>query len=323
MPRRACRLASLALALALSSATASAADYPDRPVRLIEPYAAGGGIDVLTRVVAQRLAALWRVAVVVDNRPGAGATIGTDAAAKAVPDGYTLLIGANPLAIGPVVYPHLPYDAERDFAPIVLIATTPEVLVVNPALAVNSVAGLVELAHGGKHPLNFGSAGSGTLAHLAAAAFNRRTGLDAVHVPYKGSNPALMDLIANQIDFVFDSPTAILPHVEAGKLRALAVAAAQRSAILPALPTLGEAGYDGLDFRIWIGLLAPAHTPVAAIQKVQAGVAEILRAPDTRKTLADEGWDIAGGSTDEFSRFLAGELPRLAAEARAAGVTAE
>ncbi len=159
-----------------------------------------------------------------------------------------MLLGANPLAISPVVYPNLPYDAQRDFAPIVLLATTPEVLVVNPALGVASVAELVALAGGGKRKLNFGSAGSGTLAQSGGRLVNRRAGLGAVHIPYKGSNPALVDLIANHIDLVFDSPTAVLPHVEAGKLRALAVAATQRSATLPNLPTLAEAGYSGLDF---------------------------------------------------------------------------
>jgi tripartite-type tricarboxylate transporter receptor subunit TctC len=304
-------------------APVAAQDYPTRPVRVITPYAAGGGIDVLTRVVTKGMSEAWGHPVVVDNRPGAGATIGTDAAAKAAPDGYTLLVGANPLAISPVVYPNLPYDAQRDFTPIILFATAPEVLTINPALGVATVTELVERFGTGKRQLNFGSAGSGTLAHLAAEGFNRRAKLGAVHVPYKGSNPALIDLIANHIDLVFDSPTAVLPHVEAGKLRALAIASAERSAILPNLPTLAEAGYAGLDFRIWVGLVAPVKTPPALIARVQAAAAEALRNPEVRKSLAAEGWDVAGGSTDDFRGFLAIELPRLAAEARAAGVKAE
>lgn len=300
-----------------------AQDYPTRPVRIVTPYAAGGGIDLLTRVVAQGLTQVWGQQVLVDNRPGAGATIGTDAAAKAAPDGYTLLAGANPLAISPVVYPNLPYDAQRDFAPIVLLATAPEVLTVNPSLGVTTVAELVARARDGRRQLNFGSAGSGTLAHLAAESFNRIAGLGAVHVPYKGSNPALLDLLANQIDVVFDSPTAVAPHLAAGKLRALAVAAPERSAILPTVPTLPESGFPGMDFRIWLGLVAPARTPVAIIQRIQAGVGIVLQTPAVRQALVTDGWDIAGGSTEDFRRFLAVELPRLAAEARAAGVKAE
>ena len=317
--------AGLCLAMvAWAAAPAEAAeDYPTRSVRVITPYAAGGGIDVLTRVVTKGMSEAWGQAVVVDNRPGAGATIGTDVAAKAAPDGYTLLVGANPLAISPVAYPNLPYDAQRDFTPIILFATAPEVLTVNPALGVTTAAELVERFGNGKRQINFGSAGSGTLAHLAAEGFNRRAKLGAVHVPYKGSNPALSDLIANHIDLVFDSPTAVLPHVESGKLRALAIASAERSAILPNLPTLAETGYPGLDFRIWVGLVAPAKTPPALIARVQATAAEVLRSPEVRKTLVAEGWDVMGGSTDDFRAFLATELPRLADEARAAGVKAE
>jgi tripartite-type tricarboxylate transporter receptor subunit TctC len=304
-------------------AAAPAADFPVRPVRIITPYAAGGGLDILTRTVAQGLTRLWGQQVIVDNRPGAGATIGTAIAAKSAPDGYTLLVASTPLAIGPVVYPNLPYDARRDFAPISLIAAAPEVLAVNPVLGVGSVADLIALAKKDARKLNYGSAGSGTLAHLAAAAFNRRAGLGSVHIPYKGSNPALLDLLAAQIDWVFDSPTAVLPHVQTGKLRALAVAAPQRSPQLPNVPTLAEAGFPDLNFRLWMGLMAPAGTPEPILRQLESGIAEILRDPAMRASVAALGWDVAGTSARDFAAFLEVELVKLADVAREAGVKAD
>lgn len=317
------RFAALAAVLAPGAATSQAADFPERPVQIVTPYAAGGGLDTITRTLAQRLTALWGQQVIVDNRPGAGSTIGTAFAAKARPDGYTLLVGSTPLGIAPVVYPNLAYDARRDFAPISLIGTTPEVLAVNPGLGAGTTAELVALARPGTRTLSFGSAGSGTLAHLAAEAFNRRAGLGGTHIPYKGSNPALVDLIGGQIDWVFDTPTAVLPHVRSGKLRALAVAAAQRSPQLPNVPTLGEAGYPELDFRIWMALLAPAGTPDAVLRRIESGIAEIMRDSALRASLTTQGWDIIGSSSREFAAFLELELAKLAAAARAAGVKAD
>ena len=312
----------LALA-ALFSATAYAADFPERPVQIIAPYAAGGGLDTITRTLAQRLSTLWGQQVIVENRPGAGATIGTQAVVKSKPDGYTLLVGSTPLGIAPVVYPTLAYEARRDLRPISLIGTTPEVLVVTPGLNVTSAAELVAAAKKDGKKLNFGSAGSGTLAHLAAAAFNQRLGLGGTHVPYKGSNPALVDLIGGQIDWLFDTPSAVLQHARSGKLRALAVAAPQRSPQMPTVPTLLEAGYPDMDFRIWMALLAPAGTPEPVMARLQGGIAEIMKDPALRATLTTQGWDIVGSSAKDFATFLDGELPKLAAAARAAGVKAD
>jgi tripartite-type tricarboxylate transporter receptor subunit TctC len=309
--------------LLMWSSAAPAADFPLRPVRIITPYAAGGGLDILTRTLAQALTRLWGQQVIVDNRPGAGATMGTAIAAKAAPDGYTLLVASTPLAIGPVVYPNLPFDARRDFAPISLIATAPEVLVVNPGLGVNSVAELIALAKKDAGKLNYGSAGSGTLAHLAAAAFNRSAGLGSVHIPYKGSNPALLDLLAAQINWLFDSPTAVLPHVQTGKLRALAVAAPQRSPQLPNVPTLAEAGFADLNFRLFMGLMAPAGTPEPVLRTLESGIAEILRDAAMRTSVATLGWDVAGTSARDFAAFLEVELVRLGDVAREAGVKAD
>ena len=315
--------AALAAFLSVAAGAALAADYPTRPVRIITPFAAGGGIDILTRVVAQRLGQQWSQQVLVENRPGAGGTIGYAAAAKGAPDGYTLVLGANPLGISPVVYPNLPYEARRDFAPISLVAVTPEVLVVSGASGLRTAADLV--AHSGKQPrkLNYWSAGSGTLAHLAAEPFNLRAAMNTVHIAYKGSAPALTDLLGGQVDWLFDSPAAILPGLQAGKLRALAVASTQRSPQLPGLPALAEAGFADLDFRIWVGLLAPAGTPEPIIREAETALVQAMRDPATRSTLASQGWDVAGTAAREFAAFLDAEPPKLAAAARAAGVKAD
>src|SRR6267378_5266617 len=268
--------------------------FPERPVQIITPYAAGGGLDIITRTLAQRLSTQWGKQVLVDNKPGAGSTLGTALAAKAAKDGYTLLV-----------------------------ATTPEVLVVTPSLGVASVAELVAKARAEPRKQNFGSAGSGTLGHLAADSVNRRLGLGATHIPYKGSNPATIDLIGGQIEWMMDTPAAVLPHVRAGKLRALAIAAPQRSPQLPEVPTLAEAGYPELEFRIWMGLMAPAGTPEPVLKTIEAAVAEAMRDPALRAAITAQGWDIVGSGAREFAAFLDQELPKLTAAARAAGVKAD
>ena len=316
----------LAIVLALFCAIGSPAraqEFPNRPVRIITPYAAGGGVDLLTRSVAQGLGLYWNQQVIVENRPGAGATIGYAAAAKASPDGYTLVVAANPLGIGPVVYLNLTYDAQRDFVPITLVATTPEVLTVNASSPYRSVGELVNAAKGTARPQNFGSAGNGTLAHLAAESFKAAASLQAQHVAYKGSSQALADLLGGQIDWLFDSPAAIMSNLQAGKLRALASAAPDRYPQLPDVPTLAESGFPHLDFRIWLGLMAPAGTPAAVIQQIEHAISIVMKDPDLRKTLEAQGWDIAGSSAQDFKVFLSTELPKLAESARAAKVRAD
>ena len=307
--------------LAAVSTAAHAQGFPERPVQIITPYAAGGGLDIITRTLAQRLSALWGKPVLVDNKPGAGSTLGTALAANAPKDGHTLLVASTPLGVAPAVYATLPYDARRDFAPLALVATTPEVLVVSPSLGVASVAELVAKAKSGKQ--NFGSAGSGTMGHLAADSVNRRLGLGATHIPYKGSNPATIDLIGGQIDWMVDTPAAVTPHVRAGKLRALAIAAPQRSPQLPNVPTLAEAGYPDLEFRIWMGLMAPAGTPQPVLKTIESGIVEAMRDPGLRAALAAQGWDFVGHGSREFAAFLESELPKLTAAAKAAGVKAD
>src|SRR3989475_4145410 len=233
----------MALAALAFNTYVGAQSFPERPVQIITPYAAGGGLDIITRTLAQRLSTRWGKQVLVDNKPGAGSTLGTALAAKAPKDGYTLLVASTPLGVAPAVYATLPYDARRDFAPLALVATTPEVLVVTPSLGVASVAELVAKAKAGKQ--NFGSAGSGTLGHLAADSVNRRLNLGATHIPYKGSNPATIDLVGGQIDWMMDTPAAVMPHVRGGKPRAPAGAAPPRSPPMPrgaAAPAAGEPG---------------------------------------------------------------------------------
>jgi tripartite-type tricarboxylate transporter receptor subunit TctC len=311
-------LATLLVLFAMMNA-AQAAGYPDRPVLIIAPYAAGGGLDTITRTLAQRLTALWGQQVNVENRPGAGSTVGTMAAYNAKADGYTLLVGSTPIGINPVVYPKLAYDIRHDFVPISLIATAPEVLVVSPSLGVGSVAELVALAKGGR-TINMGSAGTGTLAHLAADALNRRAGLGGTHVPYKGSTPALTDVIGGQIEGVFDTPSAVLPHIRSEKVRALAIAAPRRSPQLSNVPTLAELGYADFDFRTWMALLARTGTPEDVLHRIESGIAEVFRDPAFHATLTAQGWDVVGSSPGEFSTFLDAEMPKLANAARAAGI---
>ena len=316
-------LALLFTILSTLTNTASAQEFPNRPVRIITPYAAGGGVDLLTRTVAQGLGQYWNQQVIVENRPGAGGTIGYAAAAKAAPDGYTLVAAANPLGIGPVVYPNLPYDVRRDFMPIGLLATTPEVLTVNASSPFYTVAELVNAAKNTTRPQNFGSAGSGTQAHLAAESFNKAANLNAQHVAYKGSSPALADLLGGQIDWVFDSPAAIISNIQASKLRALASAAPERSPQLPAVPTMAESGFPDLDFRIWLGLMAPAGTPKTVIRQIEQAIAKVMQDPAFRKTLEAQGWDIASSNAQQFEDFLKVELPKLAQSARSAKVKAD
>src|SRR5438067_1184484 len=292
VPRSATVMRLLIALLAALSTAVHAQGFPERPVQIITPYAAGGGLDIITRTLAQKLSTLWGKQVLVDNKPGAGSTLGTALAAKAPKDGHTLLV-----------------------------ASTPEVLVVSPSLGVASVAELVAKAKAGKQ--NFGSAGSGTLGHLAADTVNRRLRLGATHIPYKGSNPATIDLIGGQIDWMMDTPAAVTPHVRAGKLRALAIAARKRSPQLPDVPTLAEAGYPELEFRIWMGLMAPAGTPEPVLKAIEAGIAEAMRDPALRAALTAQGWDLVGSGAREFAAFLDTELPKLTAAAKAAGVKAD
>lgn len=288
----------------------SFAAYPDRPVRIILPYAAGGGADVLTRVLAESLSKIWKQSVVVDNRPGAGATIGTDMVAKATPDGYTLLMTANTMAVSPAAYPKLPYDVIRDFAPITMVAQSPYMLAINSNLPIQNASDFFKLAKSQPGKLNYGSPGNGTLSHLTFELMSARSGIRSATVPYKGSNPALMAVLSGEIDFVLDTPAAVMQHVSTQRLRVLGVTSAARSQIAPQVPSLQETGFADLDVTVWFGLLAPANVPQEVIRKVYADVITSLNEPAVRQRLSKEGLDVVTMPPDVFANQLKNEVAK-------------
>jgi len=302
----------IAALLALVCAYAVAADYPSRPIRLIVPFAPGGGNDTVARLVGQGLSAELGQPVVVDNRPGAGGIVGAEAAAKAPADGYTLFLGGvGSHAINPNLHANLSYDPVKDFAPISLIASAPLVLVVHPSVRANSVRELIALARAEPARLNYASNGNGSSSHLAAVMFASMTGVDMVHVPYKGLSPALSDLLSGQVQLMFSSVVAIVPHVKAGKLRALAVSSRERLSLLPDLPTIAEAGVPGYETSSWYGILAPAGTPAEIVTRLNAALVKVVSQPDVRKALAQEGADPVGNSPAAFGAFIRSERQRL------------
>jgi tripartite-type tricarboxylate transporter receptor subunit TctC len=303
---------------------AKAQDYPSKPIRLVVPFAAGGATDVLARLVGERLTASLGQQVVVDNRPGAGGNIGSDIVARAEPDGYTILMGAvGTHAINPSLYPKMPYDPVKDFAPVTLVASVPNVLVVNPEVPAKSVQELIDLAKAKPGELNFASSGNGTSIHLSGELFKAMTGTDIVHVPYKGSGPAVTDLLGGQVQMMFDNMPSSLPHVKAGKLRALGVTSAKRSPALPEVPTIAEAGVPGYDATSWFGILAPAGTPEPVVTRLQGAIVQALGEPEMRQRMADLGAEPVGDTPAEFGQFITAELAKWAKVVNDAGVKLE
>jgi len=303
---------------------AKAEAYPARPVRLIVPFAAGGGNDTVARVVTQQLSTTLGQQVFVDNRPGAGGVVGAEAAARAAADGYTLFLGGvGSHAVNPNLHAKLPYDAVRDFAPIILLASAPAVLVVHNSVPADTLPAFVALAKSRPGQLAYASNGNGSSAQLAAAMFETAAGIKMVHVPYKGLAPALSDLLAGQVQLMFSSLVAIMPQVQAGKLRALAVTGKKRSALLPALPTIAESGYPNYESGSWYGLLAPAGTPREIVAKLNAEAANALRNPAVREQFAREGSDIIGGTPEDFAAHIRGEIARMAQAVKAARINLE
>jgi len=306
-------------ALALTPA-ALAQPYPNRGIRLVVPFPPGGTTDILARDVAKQLTETLGQSVVVDNRPGAGGNIGADLVAKSAPDGYTLLMGTvGTHAINPSLYTKMPYDHFKDFAPVVLVAGVPNVLVVNPSLPVNSVADLIKLAKAKPGTINFASSGSGTSIHLSGELFKTMAGVDMTHVPYKGSSPALTDLIGGQVQVMFDNLPSSLPQIKAGKLRAIAVTSLVRAPALPDVPTIAETGLPGFEASSWFGVLAPAGTPPAVIAKVNAEVNTWLQSPGGKQQLALQGAEGAGGSVDQFAAHIRAETEKWAKVVKASG----
>jgi tripartite-type tricarboxylate transporter receptor subunit TctC len=313
-------LATIGALPAATTSAQAAAPFPSKPVRIVVPFPPGGPLDTTGRALAQKLGEAWGQSVVVENRPGAGGNIGADLVAKSAPDGYTVVMGAlSTHAVNPSLYPSMPYDAVRDFAPITLVAVTPNVLVVNPSLPVHSVAELVAYAKANPNKLSFGSGSNGSAGHLAGELFKVDTGTDVVHVPYKGAAPAMQALLAGDTQFMFDNLASSMPQVKAGKLHALAVTTAKRSTLVPELPTMADAGLAGFDISTWFGLLAPAGTPPDVIAKWNADVVKILKSPEMRERLAAQGAEAAPTTPAEFAAFIAAEIPKYAKIVKASG----
>ena len=286
-------LAASILGCAFGAAVAQ--PYPAKPVRWVSPWPPGGANDIFSRAIAKKLAEAFGQPVVVENRPGAAGAIGTEAVAKAPADGYVLTLGSSPThAIAPSLNPNLPYDPLRDFEAVTLVAVVPNVLVVNPSLPVTSVRELIALAKQRPGTLNFASAGNGTSQHLSAELFKVMAGVNMVHIPYKGTAPALAELLAGQVQLAFDNIPALLPHIQAGRLRALAVTPATRSVSLPDLPTVAEAGLPGYDASVWYGVFVPAGTPRPVVQRLHAEIARALAAPDLKGRMAAMGAEVSG-----------------------------
>ena len=300
-------LATAAL-VTLSATAQGAANFPSRPIKIVVPFAPGGTTDLLARLLGQRLSATWGQPVVIENRPGAGATIGADMVAKSAPDGYTLLMGATHHTIAQNVYSKVPYHFGRDFAPITIVALVPNMVVINANVPARNIQELIALAKAQPGRLNYGSAGAGTAHHLIGEMIKLRAGIDLVHVPYKGSSPAIADLVGGQVQLMFDTVTAGLSQVKAGKTRALAVTTAKRSSALPEVPTLAETVLPGFDQGTWFGILAPAATPPEITAKLNAAMVRIINLPDVQAQLLEMGSEPIGNTPAQMGAQIKAEL---------------
>jgi tripartite-type tricarboxylate transporter receptor subunit TctC len=312
------------MAVAVTGATcAVAATYPDKPVRMVVPFPPGGGTDVVARAIALKLSEQWGQSVVVDNRPGAASMVGTEMLARAVPDGYTLGFVSMSHTINPSIYKKLPFDPIADFSPVVLAATAPNVLVVNPGVGAKSVAELVQIAKSRPGKLNFPSSGNGGVSHLSMEMFRYAAGIDIVHVPYRGAGPALTALLANETQLMMATTPVALPQMKAGRLIALATTGLKRSSLAPEIPTVAEAGYPGFEADTWYGMLAPAKVPPALVNQANAAVTKMLTQADFKERLAHEGAQPAGGTPAQFAAHIKSEIEKWAKIVRMAKVKIE
>jgi tripartite-type tricarboxylate transporter receptor subunit TctC len=310
----ACAIASPALVSSSALAQAQQPAYPNRPIRLIVPYPPGASSnDILGRGIALRLTNVLGQQVVVDNRSGASGTLGSEIAARSAPDGYTLLMAvAGPISVGPSVYPNLTYDPVRDFAPVAVFATVPYVMTVGPSVPANNIKELIALAKAKPGQLTFASSGNGGSPHLCGELFKTMAGVDMQHIPYKGSPPALQDVMGGQVAMTFDNITTAWPLAKAGKLRALAVTTATRSAVAPDVPTLAESGLPGFEVGSWQGVFAPAGTPPDIVRRLNAEIVKILKLPDVAEKLVGLGAEPVGNTTEEFTVMVKAEVVKWA-----------
>jgi len=314
------RITFITVALGGAAAAPAAQGYPERPIRIIAQFQPGTSTDILARVVAQKLTESSGQQVIVDNRPGAGAIIGTELGARAAPDGYTLTMGvSSAFGINPSLYAKLPYDAIRDFAPISNIALTPQTLVASPSFAAKTVKDLVAAAKAKPGALNYASLGSGSTSHLTMEMFKSAAGIKMNHVPYKGSPAAHADLMGGQVPVMFDAIPAVLPHIKSGKLKGLGIGTLVRSPFLPDVPTIAESGYPGFEAVGWIGIVAPAKTPPAILDKLNSEIVNMLKDPQVKQRLDTLAFTPAGGTRAEFAAFIKSEIAKWGKAVQASG----
>ena len=312
-----------ALTAVAFSAALHAQAFPGKPLHLVVPFPPGAGTDMFARVLAQKLSESLGQPVVVDNKPGGGATIGTDFVAKSPPDGYTLLLSTTSHAINPSVYSKLPYDTLRDFATVTQVATVPTVLVVHPSLPVKTPQELVAFARSSPGKLNVGSSGSGTVFHLAAELMKSMAGLEMVHVPFKGGGPALAALLANHVNVLFETSLTVTEYAKAGKLRMLAVGSPKRSSAMPELPTMAESGFPGFSAENWYGVYVPAGTSREIVTRLNRDIVKALNQPDVRERFASQGAELIGNTPEQHEEFLKAEMAKWARIARLADAHAD
>ncbi|MBI2224756.1 MAG: tripartite tricarboxylate transporter substrate binding protein [Betaproteobacteria bacterium] len=311
------------VALLVAAAPAHAQTYPAKSIRIVVPFAPGGGADIIARILGQKMTDSWGQQVVVDNRAGASGNIGAEIVAKAAPDGHTLLMASSALAINPSVYRSVPYDPIKDFAPITQPALLPNILVVHSSVPVKTVRDLIALAKSRPGQLAYASAGAGTGTHLAAEMFKLQAGVDMVHVPYKGGGAVISDLLGGQVALTFATLPSVMPYVKAGRLRALAMTTTKRWPGLPTVPTIAESGFPGFEISTWIGLLAPAGTPKDVVGKLHGEVTRILKLPDVRERFDSLGMEPVGDSPEQFARYIRSELAKYAKVVRQSGARVE
>ncbi len=310
--------------LALTAPSAMAQQYPSKPIVLVVPFAPGGTSELISRLVAQKLTERLGQQVVVENRPGAAGNIAMEQVARAAPDGYTLILGhIGTLAVNPAMFPKLPYDAIKDFAPVSLIAAVPNIVTVNPAVPAKTLKEFLDLARAKPGSINYGSAGNGSAGHLAMEYLKRIAKADMVHVPYKGTGPMLTDLLAGQTQATFTGSSPLIPHIKSGKLRALAVGSAVRIPSLPEVPTVAESGFAGFETSQWYGIIAPAKTPPAIIQKLSVEIAQVMKQPDVIARLSGDGTVMIGSTPNEFAAYISKEMKRWGEVVHDANIKAE
>jgi len=312
-----------AAALAVSMTSADAQNYPTRPVRLIIPFSPGGAADVPGRILADRMTHALGQQVVIENRPGAGSTIGAEAAAKAAPDGYTLFMISNTHFVSAALYKKLNYDALNDYTPITQATSAPNILIIHPSLPAKNVKELIALAKAQSGKLTYGSSGVGGAGHLAGVLFDQLAGTKMIHVPYKGGAPAIIALVSGEVNMVFATAETAVPQVKAGKIRALGVTTAKRSALLPDLPTIAEGGLPGYEANNWYGLLAPAKTPAAIVERLNREVVKVLNMPNVKEQLFRSGLDASPSTQKEFAAYIKSEMAKWAKVVKASGAKAE